>query len=73
MLLFCFVVFIPSLSCILMTETLQNFLTFVTLVWGGGGGKKTKGIRFFIRHQHFDVTPKRLGRFTVKLEIFLCD
>ena len=51
-------VFTPSRSCVL-TETLQKFSNFVTLVLGGGRGvkKETKGIKFFIRHRHFDVAP----------------
>ena len=40
-----------------------TFQLFVPLVLRGGGGRAKrilfKGIKFFIRHQHFDVVPKR--------------
>ena len=45
-----------------MTETLQNFSTFCHFSFKGRGGvkKETKGIKFFIRHRHFDVAPYTL-------------
>ena len=40
-------------------KTFQHFVTLALMGRGKGGVKKeTKGIRFFIRHQHFEVAPK---------------
>ena len=38
---------------------LFNFCHF-SFEGGGGVKKETKGIKFFIRHQHFDVIPNSL-------------
>ena len=53
-----------SISCVL-TETLQNLSTFCHFRFEGGSGrgvvkKETMGIKFFIRHQHFDVSPNKM-------------
>ena len=52
-LLFILVV-ILSISCVL-TDTLQNLSTFCHFSFDIK--KETKGIKFFIRHRHFDVAP----------------
>ena len=51
----CYVLLISNV----LTETLQNFLSFCHFSFEGGGGrgvkKETKGIKYFIRHRLFDV------------------
>ena len=50
-----------ALLFILVVEHYKTFQLFGHFSFKGGGGvgvkKETKGIKFFIRHQHFDIAP----------------